>query len=145
MHASRHHEIACAVIIDTRGRFLFQRRDDVAGILHPGKVGLFGGHREGDETFLECVVREIREEISYPVPPTCFQYLASFDGPDIDTGGSVRGEFFITRDIPADALVITEGSLLIVKRNEIIEIERELTPTARFAIRAFLDRRMNWD
>jgi hypothetical protein len=34
---------------------------------------------------------------------------------------------------------------LIVKRNEIIEIERELTPTARFAIRAFLHRRMNRD
>jgi 8-oxo-dGTP diphosphatase len=42
------------------GRFL---RDDITGIIHPGKVGLFGGHREGDEAYLECIVREIHEEI----------------------------------------------------------------------------------
>ena len=65
MNASRHREIACAIIIDSGGRLLLQQRDDVAGILHPGKVTLFGGHREGQETFLECVVREIHEEISY--------------------------------------------------------------------------------
>ena len=68
MNASRHSEIACAILIDTSRRFLLQQRDDVAGILHPGKVSLFGGHREGDETFLQCAVREIHEEISYFVP-----------------------------------------------------------------------------
>jgi hypothetical protein len=62
MNASPHREIACAIIIDTSGSFLLQQRDDVVGILHPGKVSLFGGHREGSETFLECVVREIHEE-----------------------------------------------------------------------------------
>jgi 8-oxo-dGTP pyrophosphatase MutT (NUDIX family) len=31
-------------------------------------IGLFGGHREGNETFLECVVREIYEEISHFLP-----------------------------------------------------------------------------
>jgi hypothetical protein len=43
---SQHREIAGAIIIDTLGRFL---RDDITGIIHPGKVELFGGHREGDE------------------------------------------------------------------------------------------------
>jgi hypothetical protein len=38
MNASRHREVACAIIIDTSGRFLLQQRDDVVGILHPGKV-----------------------------------------------------------------------------------------------------------
>jgi 8-oxo-dGTP diphosphatase len=50
------------------GRFLLQQRDDITGIIHPGKVGLFGGHREGDEAYLECTAREICEEISYFVP-----------------------------------------------------------------------------
>ena len=52
MNAPRHREIACALIIDTCGRFLLQQRDDIPGIVCPGMVGLFGGHREGDETFL---------------------------------------------------------------------------------------------
>ena len=36
-----HREIACAVIVDTQNRLLLQQRDDVIGILHPGKVSLF--------------------------------------------------------------------------------------------------------
>jgi 8-oxo-dGTP diphosphatase len=58
-------EIAAAIVVDTSGRLLLQLRDDVPNILYPGKIGLFGGHREGNETFLDCVVREIHEELSY--------------------------------------------------------------------------------
>jgi 8-oxo-dGTP diphosphatase len=142
VNISRHREIAGAIILDTFGRFLLQQRDDVVGIVHPGKVGLFGGHREGDETYLECIVREIHEELSYFVPAKRFERLARLNGVDIDVdGGTVRGDFFIARDIPADALVITEGSLLIVKPDEIIKIEPKLTPSARFAIKAFFDNR----
>jgi 8-oxo-dGTP pyrophosphatase MutT (NUDIX family) len=73
-------------------------------------VGLFGGHRQRDETYLECVVREIHEEISYFVPAERFEYLASLDGSDIIVDdGTVRAEFFITRDIPTDALVVTKA------------------------------------
>ena len=45
-------EIAAAVVFDTSGRLLLQQRDDIPNILYPGKIGLFGGHREGEETFL---------------------------------------------------------------------------------------------
>jgi 8-oxo-dGTP pyrophosphatase MutT (NUDIX family) len=93
---SQHREIAGAIIIDTLGRFL---RDDITGIIHPGKVGLFGGHREGDEAYLECIVREIYEEVSDFVPAERFEYLASLDGTDTDVDGeNVRGQFFIARD-----------------------------------------------
>lgn len=73
----RHREIACALVIDAHGRFLLQPRDDIVGVIYPGKVGLFGGHREDDETFLECVVREVHEELSYLVPAERFEYLAA--------------------------------------------------------------------
>ncbi len=139
MNSRPHREIACAIIIDAHGRFLLQQRDDISGILHPGKIGLFGGHREGDESFLECVAREIREETGYCVPPGRFEYLASIDGADIDVeGGSVRGDFFVVRDVPVEVLVITEGSLRIVPRERIHEVRPKLTPSARFALNAFL-------
>jgi len=132
-NSARRREIACAIIIDTRGRFLLQQRDDIVGIVHPGKVGLFGGHREGDETFLECVVREVREELSYLVPAERFEYLAGISGESAE----VRGDFFVVRDVPVEALVITEGSLLIVRPDDVIALDRRLTPTARFALKAF--------
>jgi 8-oxo-dGTP pyrophosphatase MutT (NUDIX family) len=138
MDSPRHREIACAIVIDTSGRFLLQLRDNVVGILHPGMVTLFGGHREGDETFLECVVREIQEEFSYFVAPEQFEYLVTLDGPDLDAdGGSFRVEVFITRNIPVGALKITEGSLLVVNPAETTLITHKLTPVARFAMKAF--------
>jgi 8-oxo-dGTP diphosphatase len=136
MNASRHREIACAILIDSGSRFLLQQRDDVAGILHPGKVTLFGGHREGRESFPECVVREIREEISYLVAAEQFEYLASLVGGDVD-GGALHADFFIARDIPVERLTVTEGSLLIARADEIPGIAYKLTPSARFALKAY--------
>lgn len=142
MSASKHREFACAILIDTLGRLLLQRRDNVPGILFPGRIGLFGGHREDNETFLQCVVREIHEEISYYVPPERFAQLARYEGvdPEVDNG-TVYSETFVARDIPTDDLVITEGALVIAKPSELVAIEPQFTPVLRFAINAFLKSR----
>jgi len=66
--ATWHRDISFAILIDSQGRFLFRQRDDVPGIVAPGKIGLFGGHREGNETFLECMVREVQEETGLALP-----------------------------------------------------------------------------
>jgi 8-oxo-dGTP diphosphatase len=134
-------EVACALLIDTRGRLLLQRRDDIPGILQPGKVGLFGGHREDNETYLQCVVREIYEEISYFIPAGRFKHLTSYDGPDLDrAGGRVRGEFFVADDVPADKLTITEGALFVVEPDRAMTIAPELTPFASLVVTAFLNK-----
>jgi 8-oxo-dGTP diphosphatase len=138
MSAPEHREVACAIIIGSCRRFLLQQRDDVPGILCPGMVGLFGGHREGNETFLQCVVREVHEEISCFVPPERFEHLVSYSGVDPDAeGGTLRAEFFVARDVPADALLITEGSLLIAERDDALPLMRRLAPSAQIAISAF--------
>ena len=130
-------ETASALLIDTAGRWLLQQRDDIPGILYPGKVGLFGGHREGNETFLDCVVREVHEEVSYFVPPEQFEYLTERHGVDPAVeGGTIYGHVFVARDIPSDRLVITEGSLLIVSPDELSRIEPNLAPSARLALKA---------
>lgn len=136
----RPRETTGAIVIDTLGRYLFQLRDDVVGINNPGKIGLFGGHREGDETFLDCVVREIHEEIGYFVPADRFEHVGSFDGDDIDRKeGKIHGHLFVVRDIPVDALVVAEGSLLIVEPMKIGEIEPRLVPTTLLALKAYLN------
>ena len=128
-------EIAAAVIFDCSGRLLLQLRDDIPNILYPGKIGLFGGHREGEETFLECVVREIHEELSYYLPPERFESIGSRAGPDSEVpGGTVSAEFFVAREVPVGKLNVTEGTLKIVAISELYRINDVLTPSARSAL-----------
>jgi 8-oxo-dGTP diphosphatase len=141
MTQPQHREVAAALIIDTHGRFLLQQRDNIPGILFPGKIGLFGGHREGNETFLECVVREIHEEISVFIPPDRFEPLASYRGADPSmAGATLRRELYLTRDVPVEPLRITEGSLVIVEPKAVSALLPRLAPSAHAAIRAFLAR-----
>ena len=140
MSKSRHREVSCAIILDTLGRFLLQLRDNVPGILQPGKIGLFGGHREDGETHLQCVVREIYEEISYFVSPDRFQHLAIYEGSEFEAdAGTVRCEFFLARDIPADAVIVTEGALLIAEPDKLALIEHKFAPSLQFAMKAYFD------
>jgi 8-oxo-dGTP pyrophosphatase MutT (NUDIX family) len=58
--------------------FYLQRRGEHARIL-PGKLGLFGGGREGEETLEETLARELREELSYT--PKQVTLLARYESP----------------------------------------------------------------
>lgn len=57
---------------------------------------------KGNETFLECVVREVNEEIGYFVSTEQFEYLTEERGviPDIE-GGTSYGQIFVARGIPS--------------------------------------------
>ena len=136
----RHREFSCAIVIDTDDRFLFQQRDDIPTILLPGMICLFGGHREGDETFLQCIVRELHEELTYFTPPERCEHLGSHRGLDIDLGqGTADCEFYLVRDIPAKEVTVTEGSLLIVKSDKLPSLTG-LAPFAQVAIQLLTNR-----
>ena len=141
MHGHEHdkrREVSIAILIDSHGRFLLQQRDDIPGIVHPGKIGLFGGHREGEETYLQCVAREIHEEIGYFVQPDRFKYFASYDEVG-DHGADIHGEIFVAINIPVEELLVTEGLLLVVEPADLPAVEANFSPSAQFAIRRFLD------
>jgi 8-oxo-dGTP diphosphatase len=137
----RRREFTCAVLVDRLGRFLLQQRDNVPGIVHPGKIGLFGGHRERGETYLQCVVREVHEELSYFIPPERFKYLASYDATDVGADGDtiVHGEFFLARGVPVEEVMVTEGTLFIAELGELSALEHRLSPSGKAGLTAFLE------
>jgi 8-oxo-dGTP pyrophosphatase MutT (NUDIX family) len=142
MGPSDRREVACALLLDARGRLLLQRRDDIPGILQPGKLSLFGGHREDNETFLECVVREIEEEIGHAIPAARFVHLSTFNGADPDRqGGTLLGEFFVVRHVDPDMLVVIEGRLQVVAPEEFAALDAEFTPMTRFVIEQLYGRK----
>jgi 8-oxo-dGTP pyrophosphatase MutT (NUDIX family) len=141
MIASGHREIACAVLLDPHGRFLLQRRDNVPNILYPGRIGLFGGHREGDETFLQCVVREVSEETGYLAPPERFEHLGSYVGPDLEMPNSaLAGHYYVLRGVFVEALIVTEGSLLVLQEEELAYFAQEFAPSVIVALRMLTDK-----
>ncbi|MGY3445483.1 MULTISPECIES: NUDIX domain-containing protein [unclassified Bradyrhizobium] len=130
-----------ALLISTDGRLLLQRRDDLPHVSDRGKISLFGGRREGAESFLECVVREIHEEIGYYLPPERFELIGRYSGPDhVTPGGTLRGEVFLARDVPVEQLNVTEGRLEIVAVDELERISDLLARPAAYALAIFLKR-----
>lgn len=135
MNRATHREIAPTIVLDRSGRLLLQKRDNIPGIICPGMIGLFGGHREGNETFLECAARELAEELSFAIPTDHFEALTFNIGPDPEAvGGTLHAEFFLVKDIPVEQVVVTEGSLLIASRSDLEIIADQLTPSAKFAL-----------
>ena len=128
-----------AVLISTDGRLLFQLRDSVPYIPDPGKLDFFGGGREGDESFLDCVVREVREEMGFYLAPEKFEFIGRNVGPDHWAPDSIlHNEIFLARGVPIERLTITEGSLRIVTFDELEHIQDLLAPSAKHALEAFL-------
>jgi 8-oxo-dGTP diphosphatase len=122
-------DFAVAILLDTSSHLLLQLRDNIPNILYPGKIGLFGGHREEDENFLECIVREVHEELSYYIPPECFERASHRTEADPNVpGGNMHIEIFLARDIPLKQLMVTEGRLKVVALSMSIDLVKDFRP-----------------
>jgi 8-oxo-dGTP diphosphatase len=136
---SKIREGTSAVLISTDGRLLFQLRDNFSHIPDPGKLDFFGGGREGDESFLDCVVREVHEEIGYYVSPERFEFVGRNVAQDHWLPDCIlHNEIFLARDVPIDRLTITEGALKIITFDELQHIRHLLAPSASRALEIFL-------
>jgi len=56
-------DAAAALLVLEDGRYLLQRRDDLAHIWYPGHWGLFGGGVDRGEDAVAALRRELREEL----------------------------------------------------------------------------------
>ncbi|MGX4803537.1 NUDIX domain-containing protein [Bradyrhizobium guangdongense] len=138
MNQPRVRDFSAAILIDNTGRLLLQRRDNKPDIAQPGKISFFGGGREEGESPLDCIVREIEEEVGASLPPSRFEHLTSLDVPDPENAsGHVKGEYFIAREICTADLVVTEGQLLVIDPENIETIRDELTPLTKLVLRQF--------
>lgn len=133
-----HREFGIAVLVDRDGLLLLQLRDDIPTIAQPGKIGLFGGHREGSETLLQCTIRELAEETGRVFDQSQVELLLQHSGRDWDRPDcTVRSESYLIRDVERPGLHITEGTLFITPEAELTGLKHRLTPSAVMALEAF--------
>lgn len=104
---------AVAILLDARGRYLLQRRDDIPRIWYPGHWGFFGGAIEPGEGPSEALMRELREEIGIDLPAARFAPFLSYDFAMAWLGGKrcIR-HFFTAVLVPEEMarLVLGEGA-----------------------------------
>ena len=72
---------ACAILQDSKRRFLLQLRDLNPGTMGGGLWGVFGGRLEPNEDLRTCVAREMAEEIGITIPKTAFTPFARAQSP----------------------------------------------------------------
>ena len=97
------------------GGFLYNRKNgtillhhrDANTKINPDKWAFFGGLNEGPETFVECFVRELREEIGLSIRPEQVIPLREYLNTDV---GTYRVIFYVESGISASELVLGEGA-----------------------------------
>jgi 8-oxo-dGTP diphosphatase len=87
-------------------------------------------------------VREVREEIGYYLPPKRFEPIFRRFG-NAEPEGAFHNEFFLARDVPAERLTVSEGSLKIVSIGELEYLQDALTKVTQRALKLFVDREIS--
>ena len=131
-------KIAAAILIGENGNYLLQLRDDKPGLLFAGMIGLFGGHVEKGEKFIDCVMREIDEETGHKPGRTAFEPLVKCRN-RYPGGARVKGAFYVVKNVPEKKLIITEGTMISVLPEDLPGYLARMTPATCFVIKTWLD------
>ena len=92
------------VLVDHRGAVLLQLRDGKDWIPYPGMWAVPGGMLEPGESPLDCIVREVREELGVGLDPHEVTHLGS-----VARSYGVEHTFTARLDVPAEDIALTEG------------------------------------
>lgn len=114
-------EVCEALILNDKKQILLQLRDCAADINEPGKWGILGGGKEGQETPLDCLKREIKEEIGLEASPKLIDTI------DDKGDGKIYRHYiysFFCND-EARSLSLAEGQeVKFFDLNEIMELDK---------------------
>lgn len=87
------------------GEMIAYQRDDFAHIPFPGMWDLPGGAREGDETPVDCALREVAEEFGIALSPDQVVWMAHYPG------DGAAGHWFLVGEVTAEQVAaISFGS-----------------------------------
>jgi 8-oxo-dGTP pyrophosphatase MutT (NUDIX family) len=124
-----------AVIFTQNDRYLLQHRDDDPAIWFPNYWGLFGGAREPNETLVDTLRREIKEEISFEISEMKYFIELATDLNNI--GGRVHHAAYFEvpiEECDVDKMILNEGEGMRLFTPEEIEQEVKIHPYDKLAL-----------
>lgn len=124
-----------AIIMDKKGDYLMQRRDDNPKILFPGHWSFFGGAIEKNESQIDALKRELYEEIEF-FPTKITRYIKFiFDLKPMKFGKLFRSYFLI--DMTKDEFLNCkqhEGKTMKFLSYKEIERKKNIAPYDKYVI-----------
>jgi 8-oxo-dGTP pyrophosphatase MutT (NUDIX family) len=129
-------DAVAAIIIDDAGKYLVQLRDAKPTIFFPDHWGCFGGAAESGETELQCLARELQEEIELDIGALPVRHFTTFSFDFGFAGGSViRRTFYEVRATAAALgnLTLREGREMGVFAGPQL-LAMQVVPYDRFAL-----------
>ncbi|MGJ8627081.1 MAG: NUDIX hydrolase [Sulfitobacter sp.] len=111
-------------------------RDDKPGLPFPGYWDLPGGGREGDESPLECALRECHEELGLNVPASSVIWQRSF------TEGTQTKWFFVAklpRASANDVVFGNEGQRWSMMPEDVFLAQPKAVPAFQDRLRVYLE------
>ncbi len=96
------------LLITKEGALILQRRDTYNNIENPGKLSVFGGRREINETAEECAIRELFEETALKI--SLIDLKPAFEcAYPIENGNWMLCNYYIIENVDANSLEVLEG------------------------------------
>lgn len=119
-----------------KGRFYFQKRTRKQKIFY-GRLAMFGGHRENEETPEECALRELKEELGIEFRGEDLIKIGVVNTFDNRCSGAI-GQLFLITDLDRARVqrrnVNAEGALVRLKPAAIARNLAKMTPVTAFAV-----------
>ena len=128
---------ANVLVIDQKGNFILQKRDDKPGITNPGMITGFGGTVEGGETVRQAAQRELQEETNLRFNASQLNYLKTIFQPRIADGTSRWVTYYILKDTNISMLEVYEGQGYEILPPNADLTKYNLSPMIRRAIEAY--------
>ena len=114
--------IGTGIVLKTEsGTYLLQERDYNTPN-NPGRIAVFGGGIEGEESVLDCAKRELFEELVLDIDTESLEDIGLFPSERED---EIQFQLFLLRDIDRSILNLREGrSIVEFSKEEALESER---------------------
>lgn len=132
---------AVCAIITYKNKILLQKRDSKKNIFFPGHYGLFGGAIEKNETKINALKRELKEEIGIEINKKNIKYLTNIilDFKIIGYEKYKRTVYLIRlNNNQLKKLKLGEGSKMVWEDKKKIYFKDKLIPYDAFAIWLYL-------
>ena len=126
------------ILLSCDNEFVLQKRENKTDISNPGLITTFGGVCKHNETHIDCLIREINEELRYSLNRKNIFHFLNLQKKEMDETYTNCVFYYYSERVQINNLNLTEGEEIIrLKDNSIAKYEHLLSPVCKEVLRKY--------